>query len=121
MGHHGSGPFDDEHPDREALRKFIDGERATANNEKLAKLLDTASFRGAVGDFPMGKLSASDEGAIQFGVTVKDGKVVLDFGTPVQWIGMSAQQAAELASTLLMRAREAGRRTGETVTMVIGK
>lgn len=124
MGHHGSGPFDEEpedRADRDAFRKMMRDDKFIATNEKLAKLLDTASFRGAIGDHPMGKLTASDEGAIQFGVTVKDGKVVLDFGTPVQWVGMSAQQAADLASTLLKRAREAGMSTGEPVTMVIGK
>lgn len=27
---------------------------------------------------------------------MKDGKVVLDFGTPVAWVGMTPQQAADL-------------------------
>jgi hypothetical protein len=79
------------------------------------KLLDTASFRGALGDFPQGKLTASDEGAIQFGVTAKDGKVVLDFGTPTAWIGMEPQQAADLAMSMLKFARAAGRESGKLV------
>lgn len=106
MAHHGSTPFDDGPSDPQ--------------KDRLKKLLDTASFRGALGDFPEGQLNKSDEGAIQFGITVKDGKVILDFGTPVAWVGMTAQQAADLGSLLQTRAREAGRQKGEVVTITIG-
>lgn len=94
MSHHGNDKFPEE------LRR---------------KLLDTASFRGALGDFPSGKLTPSDEGAIQFGITAKDGKVVLDFGTPTAWIGMEPQQAADLAMAMLKHARAAGRASGKLV------
>lgn len=83
------------------------------------QLLDTASFRGALGTFPAGQLTASDEGAIQFGVTAKDGKVVLDFGTPVAWIGMDPQQAADLASVMIRRAKEAARGSGAVISVSI--
>jgi hypothetical protein len=106
MSHHGSGPFDGPSESRK---------------EHLRKLLDTASFKGALGDFPEGQLTKSDEGSIQFAVGIEKGKVVLDFGTPVQWVGMNPQQAADLASSLLSKAREAGRLNGEVVTIVIGK
>jgi len=79
-----------------------------------------ADFRGALGDFPEGELTKTDEGAIQFSVGEKDGKVVLDFGTPVVWVGMNPQQAADLASLILKRAREVGRKNGETVNFMIG-
>ena len=46
------------------------------DEELRRKLLDTTAFRGALGTFPHGQLSKADEGAIQFGVTAKDGKVV---------------------------------------------
>lgn len=122
MGHHGSGPFEDdpESPERKAMeeKKF---EAIQSRNKLMRDLLNTTGFRGALGDFPMGQLTKSDEGAIQFAVGHKDGKVVLDFGTPVHWVGMSPQQAADLASSLLSKAREVGRMNGETVTMVIGK
>lgn len=108
MSHHGEDPFGAP----EARKGF----------EELKKsFLDTAAFRGALGDHPEGKLTKSDEGAIQFAVGVKDGKVVLDFGTPVAWVGMNPQQAADLASLMLSKAREAGRQTGEVVTITIGK
>lgn len=102
MSHHGSEP---------------DGEMSA----KLQKLLSSvADYRGSIGAYPHGQLSATDEGSIQFAVGEKDGKVVIDFGTPVAWLGMTAQQAADLASTILSKAREVGRKQGEIVTMRIG-
>lgn len=83
------------------------------------QLLDTVGFKGALGTFPDGKLSKNDEGALQFGMTVYDGKVCIDFGTPVRSLGMTPQQAADFASDLLKIAREAGRKAGETVGFTI--
>lgn len=114
MSHHGSGPFDD----GENERKMFD--KAKSMKDEMRKLLDTASYRGATGDFPEGQLTKTDEGAIQFAVGVKDGKVVLDFGTPVVWVGLNPQQAADLASLLLKRAREAGKASGQPVGFTIG-
>lgn len=62
---------------------------------------------GGTGRFPLGKLSQSDEGEIQFGVAadpVKN-KVVLNFGKPTAWIGFDAEQAEQLAESLLSNAR----------------
>jgi len=63
---------------------------------------------GGTGRFPLGKLSQSDEGEIQFGVAadpVKN-KVVLNFGQPTAWIGFDAEQAEQLAESLLSKAKE---------------
>lgn len=112
MSHHGSEPFDGTPEDPEhklARQKFWRDLMSSAKN-----------FRGSLGDFPEGKLTKTDEGAIQFAVGEKDGKVVLDFGTPVNWVGMNPQQAADLASLLLKRAREVGRKNGETIGFTIG-
>lgn len=62
---------------------------------------------GSTGRFPLGQLSKSDEGEIQFGVAadlVKN-KVVLNFGEPIAWIGFDAEQAEQLAESLLSKAR----------------
>jgi hypothetical protein len=112
MSHHSSEPFDEE-PEIQKLK--------IERNKLMCDLLNTTGFRGALGDFPEGKLTKTDEGAIQFAVGHKDGKVILDFGTPVHWVGLSPQQAADLASSILSKAREVGRMNGETVTLVIGK
>lgn len=111
MAHHGSEPFD-------GLPE--DPEKKIARNKLMRDLLSTTGFRGALGDFPEGQLTKTDEGSIQFAIGEKDGKVVVDYGTPVHWIGMTPQQAAEFASLLMKRAREVARKNGETVTFVIG-
>lgn len=111
MPHHGNVPFEDfSDPEKPEFQK---------RRELMRELLDTTSFRGALGDFPEGQLSKSDEGAIQFTIGEKDGKVVIDFGTPVHWLGMSPQQAADLASSILKRARLVARKNGETVGFTI--
>jgi O-acetyl-ADP-ribose deacetylase (regulator of RNase III) len=86
----------------------------------MRDLLNTTGFRGALGDFPEGQLTKTDEGAIQFAIGEKDGKVVIDFGTPVHWLGMTPQQAADFASAIIKRAREAARKNGKTVGFTIG-
>lgn len=72
---------------------------------------------GATGEHPEGKLNAGDEGGIQFAVGVKDGKVCLDFGTPVAWLGMNPGDALTLASSLIEHARKAARGTGSILTL----
>lgn len=103
MSHHSPEPFD--HPER---RDF------------MRKLMDTTSFRGAIGSHPHGKLTKSDEGSLQFAIGGKDGKVVIDFGSPVAWIGMTPQQAMDLAASIMKRARAAAAENGETVHITIG-
>ena len=114
MAHHGPNPFDDPPDNPERF------EQVQKRNKLMRDLLDTTGFRGALGDFPEGKLTKQDEGAIQFAIGSKDGKVVIDFGTPVHWLGLTAQQAADLASLLLNKAREVGRRNGESIAFTIG-
>jgi hypothetical protein len=111
MAHHGPEPFD-------GIPE--DPERRIARNKLMRDLLSTTGFKGALGEFPEGKLTEADEGAIQFAIGEKDGKVVIDFGTPVHWLGMTSQQAAEFASILFKRAREVARKNGETISFVIG-
>lgn len=111
MSNHGSEPFDGK------PEKFED---KIERHKLMRDLLDTTGFRGALGEFPEGKITKTDEGAIQFALGVKDGKVVIDFGTPVHWLGMTPQQAADLASAILKKAREVARTNGETVGFTIG-
>lgn len=107
MSHHADGPFD--------------GPEFAARQALMRDLLDTTGFRGAIGSHPEGKLTPADEGALQFAIGEANGKVVIDFGTAVHWFAMSPQQAADLASSLLSKARLVGRKNGETITMVIGQ
>ena len=74
---------------------------------------------GATGQFPHGKMSAADEGAIMFKVDEDGGNVVLDFGTPVVWMGMTAEQAVALGQLLIAKARVVARRQGKALTVVL--
>jgi hypothetical protein len=55
---------------------------------------------GETGRFTSGALTPDDEGELRFAVTASGGKVILAFGTPVEWIGMLPRQAQELAHML---------------------
>lgn len=83
-----------------------------ADDQYIRELFKTAiplsAPFGGTGRFPLGRLSKSDEGEIQFGIaadTVKN-KVVINFGEPTAWIGFSAEQAEQLADSLLGKAKE---------------
>lgn len=73
--------------------------------EKLSKEIDANV--GPTGKFPEGKLTSLDEGEVQYGVAHTDGKVIVRFGTPIGWLGMSPDQAEELAACLIEHAKEA--------------
>lgn len=110
MSHHSDEPFDG-----------AEGPNFQKRQALFRSLMETtAEFRGALGTFPAGKLVPHDEGAIQFAVKSEGDKVVLDFGTSVRWVGMTPQDAADLASSLMKWARLVGRKNGETITMTIG-
>jgi len=105
MAHHGQNPFDGNSPEFQRRQTL------------MRDLLNTTGFKGAIGDFPEGQLTTADEGSIQFAIGEQDGKVVI--GTPVHWLGMTPQQAADFASTVLKRAREVARKQGQTVGFTI--
>ncbi len=70
---------------------------------------------GATNKYPEGKLNETDEGEIQLGVThdPKIGKVIINFGKPVAWIGFSGAQAMDLARSLedhACRCRDVGQK-----------
>jgi hypothetical protein len=101
MSHHGDKPFD-----------AYDEETAQRMQEMFLN-----SSVGPTGGYPQGKLTKSDEGELAFAVGNRDGKVVLDFGSPVAWIGMDPAQALALASSLAAHASKAriiGNRSAET-------
>ena len=66
---------------------------------------------GPTGRFPGGKLTENDEGEIAFAVGVMKGEVVVNFGGPVASLGMSPEEAEQLAILLI---RRAGQARGET-------
>lgn len=64
--------------------------------EQIAKDNDL----GATGKFPDGKLTDNDEGQIKMAVGTHKGQVILNFGTPVSWIGFTPREARQLAELL---------------------
>lgn len=62
---------------------------------------------GATGQFPDGKLSDRDEGEIMIGIAVYRGRVLFNFGKPVQGIGFTPEQAEQIGRDLINKAREA--------------
>lgn len=72
----------------------------------LAKALFDEPRFGATGQYPDGHYTDADEGEIQFGLAADKaaGKVIIDFGKPVAWIGMLPAQARELAALLVAKA-----------------
>jgi hypothetical protein len=59
---------------------------------------------GKTGEHPRGRLTPTDEGGIRIAVGQKNGAIVLDFGTPVAWIGFSPAEARQIAESLVKHA-----------------
>lgn len=97
MSHHGQQPS----PDLpEQVKKMLD------ENGPLADELKNAQRR-LQGEFPEGRLNASDDGALAVAIGNDKGKVLIHFATPVHWVGFSPKQAREIARMLLESAKQA--------------
>ena len=75
--------------------------------DRMRSFLRSTQPIGPTGEFPEGKLTEKDEGAVVFAVGVEQGKVVIQFDTPMSWLGMLPDQALQLANILRTRALEA--------------
>jgi hypothetical protein len=56
---------------------------------------------GATGKFSDGKISPDDEGDLRFSLFIQHGRLILDFGKPVAWIGLTADQAKEIGERMI--------------------
>jgi len=63
---------------------------------------------GATGQYPHGQYNAHDEGEIRFAVAAdtRAQRVLVDFGKPVHSLGLTGEQASELADLLHTKALE---------------
>jgi len=61
---------------------------------------------GPTGKFPEGKFNEHDEGEIAIAVYPKKGNIIIDFNSPVHWIGMPPEQAVQLAETILKHVKK---------------
>jgi len=94
--HHGDGK------QSEAMQRFIDQVERRAKRE-----------------YTNGRLGASDDGSLAMAVAADParGLVRVDFGKPVEWFALPAQQAVALAQLLIEKAKQASR---EPLSIVIG-
>lgn len=108
MSHHGSILSDYFNENKDELKKFQPSQEADLSEliysqEKKPKAI---TF-GATGEFPDGKLNELDEGGIRFGITVVDGKLIMNFGAkPITWIGFTKAEAIDLIKYLNNRISE---------------
>ena len=58
---------------------------------------------GATGKYPKGKMHEQDEGELKVAMTVdeKNKRIVIDFGKPIAWIGITSSEAKMLAVALM--------------------
>lgn len=56
---------------------------------------------GPTGKFPQGQLTEHDMGELAMAIYPSKGKVILKFGTVVEWLGFSPKGARELAAALV--------------------
>lgn len=77
-------------------------------NDAIKKMLGIDEKLGATGSFPDGKYCRNDEGEIRFAVAADPVKqlVLIDFGKPVHSLGMTPDQAVELADLIHRKAWE---------------
>jgi len=57
--------------------------------------------------FPRGKITPQDEGAISVAIGINNGNVIIQFPSPVVWLGLPPPEAIKMGRTLIKRAREA--------------
>lgn len=57
--------------------------------------------------FPEGKITPDDEGAISVAIGISNGNVIINFGKPIAWLGLPPAACMEMGRTLIKRAREA--------------
>lgn len=81
-------------------------EEAKALLNQRLHALATEAGAGPTGDHPRGRLHRTDEGGLAIAVTVERNTVIVAFGKPVSWFGMSRVETCELADLLKTRAQE---------------
>lgn len=98
MSNHSPGPEVDEEM-KERLSRFF------ARTRNADDFMDTMTLPGPTGTFPAGKITEKDSGAYVFEVGIIADRIVLNFGKPIAWIGMTRKEALMLAAKLKKYAR----------------
>lgn len=63
---------------------------------------------GATNNYPLGKMNEEDEGEIRIAIAAdhQNDKVLINFGKPISWIGLTAEQAIDISDNLRDKAIE---------------
>ena len=78
----------------------------------------SAAMKKMFGEFPDGRLNKDDEGAIPIAIGHQDGRVTMQFARNLNWVGFTADQAVDVAQTLIEHARKCG--STKPLTVKIG-
>lgn len=74
---------------------------------ELMKRFKEQKDRTAKREYPAGRVSADDDGAIAYMVSCDATKVIrIDFNKPVAWVGLGPKEAIQLAQSLIKFARD---------------
>ncbi len=82
------------------------GNDVEATLRELYKRQEFEKELGATGKFPEGKLNANDKGELKMAIGIEGGKVVLNFGKPTAWIGLTPDLAITLGKMLIEKANQ---------------
>jgi hypothetical protein len=91
---------DEDHGDRWFKEAVQQAKVAETIQAMKAETRAQGTSLGETGRFTHGALTPDDEGELRYAVTASGGKVILAFGTPVEWIGMTPRMAHQLADAL---------------------
>jgi hypothetical protein len=50
--------------------------------------------------YPEGRLSADDDGELEIRVAVRNGRIIMSFGKPIDWIGLTVKDAEGMIKSL---------------------
>ena len=84
-----------------------DGRSNPEMDALLKRFVDQVDGR-AKREYPAGRVAADDEGVLACAIAADraHGRVRLDFGKPVAWFSVTAEEAVALAELLIRKARE---------------
>ena len=100
MAHHGSQDFSDMAKYQDMINKqYKDGKNPFKAFVEHVGL-------GATGNFPDGKIDPNDEGEIRFAMTISDGKLIINFGKPIVWVGLTKENVNDLITYLQENVKE---------------
>ena len=103
MLHHSHYLFDGTNEEKDLGKVFKKFNEVTDLAKQIKVFQDEL---GATGKFPDGKITETYEGEIKIGITISQGNIIVEFGKPVHWFGMTKDQAKDFAELLLEKVKE---------------